>query len=431
MHNQPFIDYDWSTTVNNSVVELVDSGTSGSNATMYSGQGVLFNGVDQSIDLSGTTATSMIYRIDGATVYTETPFYIINSNNVFKDIFYFNGLLTATEQTKYNTDPNGFFQDVQDGVIGNCVLNMPMDGTDGFVRDYANYNETITSNETFDVSTGGWTNWTVGDTVAIDTGDLLCNLTTGRYIKLDNSTVTGNTYRLEVEYNIVSGNKNFSAFMGTPIAYQPISDTGTVATWVLTSNGTNTVMTVADTGTIVRYKSIKITLLNGVKQIANYTTGARNTTSTLNYGSQELNFTRSGAWRGGLSSYLECNGVGYADTLYTPNGVFEVEEVTGLAGIYTHRIYSSDNSKFTNGVSNGTFVVPLTDILLDETNIEGIVVDEIRLFKVHTTAQNPTTLYNQAVARGLLGSTPNGALADGSGNIILDANGNYILTTGV
>ena len=357
-----FINYTWNTTVNAGVVELVNDGTSGVNATMHSGQGVLFNGVDQSLDLTNTTISfpnnsfSIIFYLGSidtaqnqvfvhfqalnvyvgiindkyrfqmksgeildinipansedviycnadngiASIYintvlqgtfsyttdlTGTTTLEIGAYNsayycdcVLKDIYIFNDTLTQTEIDKYSTDPNGFFEDVRNGVIDNCTLNMPLDGTDATVHDYQN---------------------------------------------------------------------------------------------------------------------------NADYTVGNYTTGARDTTNELTYGSQELNFLKNGTLRGALSNYLECNS-GYADTGYTPSGTFQVEEVTGLNGAYTHKVYNSDGTKYTNGVSDGTYTIPTTNVLLNDTDIDTTTIDEIRLFEIYDSRQDETTLYNNAVNAGLL-----------------------------
>ena len=225
------------------------------------------------INYQGNVYFNTSYKLKIASRRDNTQYF----DGTLKDLYVFNDTLSQQEITKYSTQPNEFFQDVQDGVIDNCLLNMPLDGTDATVHDYVN---------------------------------------------------------------------------------------------------------------------------NTDYQIQNYTTSCRDTTSTLSYGSQESKFLSSGLWRGYLTEYYKC--VGSANMGYTPSGTFQIEEVTGLNGVYTHKVYSSDNSKYTNGVIDGTFIVPLSEIILDNTNIESIVIDEIRLFKIHTKPQDPLKLYNKAQQKGLL-----------------------------
>ena len=255
------------------------------------------------------------------------------ANATLKDLYIFNDTLTATEISKYSTNPNGFYQDVKDGVIDNCVLNMPLDGTDATVHDYVN----------------------------------------------------------NTDYTI-----------------------------------------------------------------ANYTVGCRNTTSNLNYGTQELNFLRDGLWRGDLSSYLECNGSGYVDTGWVPDSTidFTVEIVktkdtyqcfdgvwgttdrlnigteingniridVGLTNKYlaqngfnvtpSHVVvqYTASNKEvqlFENGIIAYTFIsdftTPTASFQLGSTSATGAVSNsQKRLFKVHTEPQDPLELYNNAVSKGLL-----------------------------
>jgi len=88
---------------------------------------------------------------------------------------------------------------------------------------------------------------------------------------------------------------------------------------------------------------------------------------------------------------------------------------------------------FVNGVSIGataySFTTPSSGITLGMVAPSGTykVVEPIRLFKIHTTPQDPAQLYADAVSKGLL--APEGALQDANGNYIIDSSGSYILTT--
>ena len=91
------------------------------------------------------------------------------------------------------------------------------------------------------------------------------------------------------------------------------------------------------------------------------------------------------------------------DTQFLPaDAVFQIEEVTVLAGVATHRIYGLDENVYTNGVLSGTYAVPKVVQTLDNTNTEGLAVDTYRLYRVYNSVQNPVALYDQAVLDGLL-----------------------------
>jgi len=390
--SETYINYDWSNTlVNNNKVEITNTGSSASNAIMYSGQAPLFNGDNQYITTNYTQQTekgNITFSFSLATVESVVNFigvynsdvnnlhigvnnntklgvaigevnwmdnslftptvdtlytvslnfdngnytlYVNNTveftgtysnsvisdmtfligslygasslaiNGIMKDVYIFSDTLTPNEIDKYSTDPNGFFEDTRSGIINNCILNMPLEGTGSVVHDYQN----------------------------------------------------------NVDYTI-----------------------------------------------------------------GNYTSSVRDTTLELNYGSQEINFLRNGTLRGALSQYFEWTN-GYADTQYIPGGVFQIEEVTGLNGVYTHKVYNSDGSKYTNGSSDGTYTIPTTNILLNNTDIDTSSIDEILLFKLYDVIQDETTLYNDAAYAGLLNVASN--LVDTNGIEVVDANGNYII----
>jgi len=138
--------------------------------------------------------------------------------------------------------------------------------------------------------------------------------------------------------------------------------------------------------------------------IQNYTAACRDNANQLSKGLQTCFWKRdvTGVPYAASFDRFECDGTGYANTGWTPNGTYQIEEVTGLDGTYTHRVYSSDDAKYTNGSSDGTFNVPSTEVVLNAANIEGVSIDVYRLFKVHEVSQDPVALYNAAIKKGLL-----------------------------
>ena len=110
----------------------------------YSG-GITLDGTQQ-LQVDNVGAVSMIYLQDQVTEYTESPFYMFNTANTFRDAYWFNRTLTPSEISRHHSDPEGFFQDAQNGVITGCLSIIPMDGDDKYVKDYLNY--TIGDNDT-------------------------------------------------------------------------------------------------------------------------------------------------------------------------------------------------------------------------------------------------------------------------------------------
>ena len=190
--------------------------------------------------------------------------------------------------------------------------------------------------------------------------------------------------------------------------------------------------------------------------ISNYTTSVRDNAKNLQYGLQTCKFVRDslGVIQS-ASDYLECDGVGYADTGWIPKltDIFYVETIieNTIGGTYSFsgnalagglaigpsaidnalfikifdvqlHIFSKINPRYhiIAGVSDGkvhlfidgvfhssTTVVTTTGstlpVFLGKLNAGGSnMFTPLRLFKVHTSPQDQLELYNKAVAKGLL-----------------------------
>ena len=382
------------------------------------------------------------------------------NSGTIKDLYYFSDTLTPTEISKYSTNPNGFFQDVQDGVIDNCVLNMPMDGNGKYVRDYANYAEAPIAT----TYTGMASSDEIGVFSASDTS-ISCNITTAGTVssrprfEFNIPATTGNDdVWLSFDIALISGSFSMSQIYLllatddiTPIA---ISTAGSHKFKLNSTGAGNTRLGIYVQGTVIghtEFTNIKLTSESGIHEIANHTTSAN--VSNLNYGTQELNFTRDGLWRGDLSSYLECDGIGYVDTGWIPkaseyvmfeiileqtndgsfhlngtnDGVIQIgnhsvanyirikifgssHDVIGAALGFNHIvvIHEADSLTFDVYINGGSAVTKST-ISNDATTsfilgVQGSLYMDtpIPLFKVHTTPQDPLELYNNAVSKGLL-----------------------------
>ena len=244
-----------------------------------------------------------------------------------KDLYIFNRALTPTEISKYSTDPNGFFQDVQDGVIDNCVLNMPLNGKDKYQIDHANYSETSFYPNNIHISSG--TKTQVGNTIVWDVTQVTPTdrtYTPQIVIKDSNHTDSSKRYLIDVKLTVISGevrlgssdtlNSSLSELHGV---YQEGSNKTLQVVDCFKTTSDNRIginFDGLDYNNFTFKLEVTISELSGIYEIANHTVGAN--VSNLNYGTQELNFTRDGLWRGDLSSYLECDGVGYVDTGWIP-----------------------------------------------------------------------------------------------------------------
>ena len=314
---------------------------------------------------------------------------------ITKDVYAFTDTLTTTEISKYSTNPNGFYQDVKDGVIDNCVLNMPLNGSDKYVKDDANYSETPKHNDDCS-STVGWVDgFATGVTRATVDGALKITYGTGGWVStskpIDIPVLTGED--VLVTFTIVDSNMTL---FGLSLSDEH-TGLGANSTSVLSisdiSSDANREYSIVTTlvkdmnhlvvwngnglaNSYVTIDNISVKQLSGIHEIANYTVGVggcRTDTSNLNYGTQELNFLRDGLWRGDLSSYLECNGSGYVDTGWIPNltDIFVLEAT--LEQRYLGKSQIIGSTSFTLGwhAVNGYL---LTMVFGSEININGLGV---------------------------------------------------------
>ena len=139
--------------------------------------------------------------------------------------------------------------------------------------------------------------------------------------------------------------------------------------------------------------------------IKNYASSVRDDSKQLLYGLQSNKLVRdSNGIPISLSTYLECDGVGYIDTGWTPTGYFYIEEVVRISSTEIHHyVYDSDGNKFTDGASDGTYTVPTTDTKIGLKTFDGISdVMQVKLFNVYNKPQDTAKLYQKAVDAGLL-----------------------------
>ena len=124
-----------------------NNGSFPNDLALNSGQGVLLNSASfQTITIPvNETIGTRAYYSDGTLIITDdfgaVTDYDIPQDVVTKDHYLFTRNLTVTEKTKLQNDPNGFYNDVIDGTITGCVLNMPLSEGDMYAYDYANYSE--------------------------------------------------------------------------------------------------------------------------------------------------------------------------------------------------------------------------------------------------------------------------------------------------
>ena len=328
--------------------------------------------------------------------------YVAKTGTV-KDLYIFTDTLTDAEITKCSLQPNEFFQDVRDGVIDNCILNMPMESITGHVRDYASdytIGNELSGNVNFD--DGSW--WEFNGGVSVSNGQLVINPNNDfDNIQKTNYFPTNVPILIKIKLDECdSFNDSGIRLGGKFTSFINLGITSLGVSYIITTFTGGSVNAWGKKGYVTKIDYISFKQVSGVYPIENYSTNCINNTSQLNYGSQELKFLKDGLWRGNISSYLE-TAQGLAKTGWTPTGVFQVEEVVVIGGVSTHYVYDDSLNKFTNGAADGTYTAVTSEVFLDDTTFDGVSgVTTYRLFKVHTKPQDPLKLYNKAQQKGLL-----------------------------
>ena len=432
---------------------------------LYSGVGYQFENGTTSIDLSAelALATSMIYRYDGVQTYTETPFDLTSSvaSGVYKDVYYFSDTLSQTEIDLYSSSPNTFYNQVVDGSIDNCVLNLEY-GKDGYVKNVADYSEVEILNDQFNDNSNYWI---LKSSTTISSGSLNFDGTlNGELARISNLGLLNHSSIL-VKYNLTAYTQGtlFVKIGGTSsyvlddytlgYKYQIIAD-GTLDNFQFRG----------ESDVIASISDIEIIGLSGIYPIQNFQTA--NLLPNLGYGVQKANYNLDGnGFITSPSEYFEASDVFdfYGDTGWQYDGSpFEIDFITKfidngtsnqtLFGAYdgvntieikymhyltrvqarlgTTDLVLNSNEKFNkafftlmhDGVSfrlavNGVVTDSLSNIgsfpvsancFLGVLNNNGVVsnpmLEAVSLFRVtgSRTGEERLEAYNDAVAKGLL-----------------------------
>ena len=142
---KPYINYTWSNTFQ--VADKMyskNTGNSGQDLQLFSGQGCWFNGIDMQITVPvNATIQTEIKRVNGVVGINTNTQNLTNYNvysgsgaKVYKDLYMFNRALVSTEIEKYNNQPNQFFMDSLED--SSCILAMQMCEKNNLVRNYKN-----------------------------------------------------------------------------------------------------------------------------------------------------------------------------------------------------------------------------------------------------------------------------------------------------
>lgn len=246
-----------------------------------------------------------------------------------KDMFIFNRVLTNAEIMNAYMYPNEFYQMAQ--ADGLCILNMPLCEKDGFVRNYKTYTEVQKEYSNFnDGTTMGFT--ALSDATVANVGNKLKvtavvnNPCTGKQY----TAVVGNYYRIRCKIlKTNSGGGNLIVGSTAGLSVSDLGNTGPgslnvetelilivkATTTILQCNVRGAGMTAGDYYTIDDWEVTD--LGTSIYPITNYTAACRTSAQRLTAGLQTSGFKRdtSGTILS-KSNYLECDGIGYANTGY-------------------------------------------------------------------------------------------------------------------
>ena len=472
----PSIDYIWSTRINSDTRKLSDNGISKHHADLYFGRGCKLNAVDQEIQVN-TTNANVLYSFQNGVLVTEDvstiDTYTIVSDNIHQN--YISTSVAFTDaQIKYLTNNPERFLYREDDVlksqiltqdeIDNVVAYLPMVETDGYVRDLVNYSEGVNLIQ-FPLS-----NWSIyndeGDSSITEdaSGNIVLDYVSADNVYLNilqSVSVTDVSLKVRIVVDSIVGAIKIQD-SDTNASFGRITSSGTYE-FVSTSNQPNVVIArdngSVDTNAVI--SSFEIIELTATYPITNYTDAVRTDAKNLNTGLQTCFWKRDalGVPTGSSFDRLECDGVGYADTGWIPNGNFLLEMIIDTKSKKILRQFGSfgesDKDRFSIDLnSNGHVYTTVSDTgyslianyeeipifhyyidiqdtkviyyingILIKTNDYTVQLDSnksfflgalnkyngiysynvpIRLFKIHTEPQDPLELYNKAVNKGLL-----------------------------
>lgn len=286
-----------------------------------------FNNNIWSIYINGILKTSRLFVYSTPFSLSASQVFSIGAyrltaqyyNGIITDVYMFTDVLTADEIALYSANPNQFFQNVQDGIIDNCVLNMPLHGVDEYQVDYSRFslglvNADVNLTNSIPLASNTITKvgnvFTIVDTVAEE----FSYEPNVRFYPLIYDT---SLYTVKIKVKCISGTAYIKSFEGTPqIILNKVLTAGQEYTYEsatrfsniggqrgsLTFDGLNYTNFTVEV-TVKVYKVVA-----GVNEVINYTADCVTSAKQLPYGSQEANFFHKSngvPTRTGLSPFFE------------------------------------------------------------------------------------------------------------------------------
>lgn len=297
---------------------IKDSGTSPKYPlAMLSGQGKYFT-IDQYLD--GFTipigAVSMMYIKDGVPTYTETliDFGATVPTGWYKDVYYYNRVLTQAEITKNYQYPEQFYFDAINDA--SCIEAVPMSDNDFYVRgkDYSEGSELVDAVSSTAIWSDASGNYLKNSGTSFDLEVTTVGTNTARPIVFM-STMGSDIGVYELNFNaiITSGTSRLTLFYdGGSISEDYMIKDGENSIVISTLTDSSALLNMYFDGTVefdISVTDISLKQLSGIYEIQNPTDSLNDNASNLPYGTQSIKMVSDDFGRYlSYSPYYEMNG---------------------------------------------------------------------------------------------------------------------------
>ena len=363
----PLINYSWSTTTTGGLRYLKDVGsTSTYNASMYFGRGAYFNGVDQGItNIPYTLQSQKLSLLLNVVTISAAANQYIYKVGLLNPLIWRNGSLIRVYISGVN-------HNVYDAGTATSLGSIAVTVDEGILKFYLNgvlkytapcgsIGTTGTVKFAYDGAPSSYANTTIKDAYA---------------------------------FNKVLTQTEITQAYEQPEAFYAMAQTD--STCVLNMPMCETSSTVRNYKTGIDYA------------ITNYTTSVRNNAKNLQYGLQTCKFVRDGLGViQSASDYLECDGVGYANTGYLPiqNSIFTIDIC--LAS------YSLKQFGIGIGYNKVRIVILNNNVYIQANQANGGILVQEKY--VQGTYKNVTLVYNKGTLKGYI----NGVLIGTKSGLVL------------
>ncbi len=342
---------------------LKNIGSLGANGYVFSGQGLLTNGVDQSvtIDINANVGT-IAYMTDGVLHFDEVNTFIstytIDGNTIHQNYIFYDGTFTDNEKIYLEKYPetflyydNGEIKTQSTIDVSKVISWLPLNEFDEYVRDYVKLSETpvdLIVNGDFSNGTTGWD----------------VDLLSGSY--QTTTDIDGKTW-LRVVNDADADNPNFSQTITVEQNkyYKFSFDVKLISSWfyevviiddygstvkiysgyksdqnfIYYSNSSTSITIIinlvqtGNTSDTIDFANFSCLGIGGLYQIINFTSSCRTDANYLSYGLQNIFYGRDS--NGVINSYDESKIYGNKGVLIRTYWILDITKSFSIEYIYT------------------------------------------------------------------------------------------------